>query len=149
MGQPSLREALVGAWELVRFETREGDGRVRLPFGAAAQGLLVYSATGWMTGQLMRPDRAPVNGNSITQATDAQLRAIATGYVAYAGPFQVDESRQAVIHHVQLSLFPNLVGTQQVRYARLEGDVMELRTPPEQSGAGSRVSHLQWRRIPS
>ena len=38
-----------------------------------------------------------------------------TDYISYAGTFGVDVKSQSVIHHVDISLFPNNVGHDQVR----------------------------------
>ena len=37
-----------------------------------------------------------------------------TDYISYAGTFDVDVKSQSVIHHVDISLFPNNVGHNQV-----------------------------------
>jgi hypothetical protein len=142
-----LASAMVGAWRLVSFETHRSDGSVRHPLSPQATGLLVYTDTGWMCGQLMRPNRPGFPGAGMTQGTDAEVRAAATGYVAYAGPFDVDERARTVTHHVQLSLFPNLIGTDQVRVVTMTGDRLELTTPPELSHGVSRFARLAWERI--
>jgi hypothetical protein len=143
----SLQDALIGTWRLVEFESRHSDGRARHPLTAHATGLLVYTREGWMAGQLMRPRRPTISGSTITRGSDDELRAIASGYVAYAGPFHVDEARRTVIHRVVLSLFPNLIGTEQLRYVAFDGGRMELRTPPEPARNGSRTSRLVWERV--
>ncbi len=38
-----------------------------------------------------------------------------TDYISYAGTFDVDVKSKSVIHHVDISLFPNNVGHDQVR----------------------------------
>ena len=90
----------------------------------------------------MRPSRATFASTTITRGSDAELVEAATGYVAYAGTYSVDETRLIVTHHVTMSLFPNLVGTDQPRHLIIEGDQLELRTPPE----GGRVMILRWTR---
>ncbi len=46
------------------------------------------------------------------------------GFVAYAGRYSFRGDR--VIHHVELSLFPNWVGTDQQRWVELAGDRLTL-----------------------
>ncbi len=41
-----------------------------------------------------------------------------------------------VTHHVEVSLFPNWLGTAQLRYHKREGNMLTLRTPPIPSGDG-------------
>ncbi len=140
----SVAERLVGVWRLVSFETRGPGNAVRYPFGRDAAGLLVYTATGHMSGQLMRRGRTVFDSSTITGGSDAEVSSAARGYVAYAGTYDVDDAQGVVTHHVTMSLFPNLVGTDQRRALSLEGDTLELRTPPEDG----RTMILRWERIP-
>jgi hypothetical protein len=49
---------------------------------------------------------------------------------------------------VLVSLFPNWIGRKQQRVAKIEGDVLHLRTAsPIQSGGQSVNAYLQWRRV--
>ena len=116
---------------------------VRHPFGTDAAGLLIYTDTGYMSGQLMRRGRAVFGSSTITGGSDTEASAAARGYVAYAGTYSLDEDGSAVTHHVTMSLFPNLVGSDQRREVVLDDDTLELRTPPE----SGRVMILRWERI--
>jgi Lipocalin-like domain len=138
---PKLASGILGVWRLRLFEAHRDGLPVRYPFGRDAVGVLVYTADGTMSGQLMRPNRPAFGSATIVGGTDAELRAAATGYVAYAGTFEVDEARCVVLHRVTMSLFPNLVGTVQERTAALDGNILELRTPD-----GAR---LVWERLTS
>jgi hypothetical protein len=119
MSYPSLAAGILGVWRLRAFESHRPGSPVRHPFGREATGLLIYAADGTMSGQLMRPGRPVFASATIVGGTDAELRAAATGYVAYAGTFEIDEVRRLV---------PNLVGTVQERMVALDGDTLELRT---------------------
>jgi hypothetical protein len=141
MSESGLRAGIVGVWRLRAFESHREGQPVRYPFGRDATGLLVYAADGTMAGQLMRPGRPAFASQTISGGSDAELRAAATGYVAYAGTFEVDEGRGMVLHTVVMSLFPNLIGTVQERLAMLDGNALELRTPD-----GAR---LVWERRPA
>jgi hypothetical protein len=48
------------------------------------------------------------------------------GYVAYFGKYSVDETTRVVTHHVEASLMPSFVGTDQRRPATLEGNRLTL-----------------------
>ena len=52
-------------------------------------------------------------------------------YFGYFGTYSVDEENKVVIHRLEGSWFPNLVGTEQIRYYRFEGKhlVLEAKTP--------------------
>ena len=45
-----------------------------------------------------------------------------TGYVAYFGTYTVDAAKNVVIHHVEGSLKPSFIGTDQPRPFILAGD---------------------------
>jgi hypothetical protein len=140
-----LAQRLIGVWRLVSFEVHAQGQPMRHPFGPHADGVLIYTANGVMAGQLMRPGRSSFASSTITRGTDSELAEAATGYVAYAGTYSVDEVESIVTHHVTMSLFPNLVGTEQHRGVTFTGDQLELRTPPE----GGRVMILRWQRATS
>jgi hypothetical protein len=125
-----IREVLVGVWELLSYQIRNSDGTVELPFGAA-RGLLIYTADGFMSGQVMREERAsPMDG-----------------YIAYCGRWRVDETTEEVIHTVTASLYPKWVGSEQRRGVRMEGeDSLTLAAPFMKDGA-ARVGILRWRRV--
>lgn len=71
----------------------------------------------------------------------------ATSYIAYTGPFQVNEEKQHLTHSMFISLFPNWIGQTQPRVVRIEGDQLFLSTAAPISSSGQIVnSHLVWRR---
>lgn len=137
----SIAQRLIGVWRLVSFEVHGPSQPIRRPFGPDAVGILIYTANGTMAGQLMRPGRTSFASTTITRGSDAELVEAATGYVAYAGTYSV--TRDTVIHHVTMSLFPNLVGTDQHRRVAFDGEFLELSTPPD----AGRVMILRWQRM--
>lgn len=140
----SIAQRLVGVWHLVSFEVHAPGQPVRHPFGPDARGILIYTASGTMAGQLMRPGRSSFSSSTITRGSDAELVEAATGYVAYAGTYRASDAESTVTHHVTMSLFPNLVGTDQHRGVVFDGDYLELRTSPD----AGRVMMLRWQRAP-
>ncbi len=95
---PSLAERLVGAWILESYEADGPDGTVSTPFGPDATGLLVYGADGRMTVQVMDPRRPRWERRAAEDERRAQVTAAADGYIAYAGRFEVEETRRADGH---------------------------------------------------
>jgi hypothetical protein len=92
------REALVGAWQLPSWENRAADGQVTYPMGTDG----CFSVT------ISRRGRAGFTaGDLLGGTTEEQARAV-EGCVAYAGRYSFHGDR--VIHHVELSLFPNWSG---------------------------------------
>jgi hypothetical protein len=147
MNGNSLATRLIGTWRLQSFVSRRGES-VRYPFGVDAVGILVYAPTRHMSGQLMRIGRPPASAGTLATGSDEEVRASAAGYVAYAGTFEVDDARDIVMHHVTMSLLPNLVGTIQRRHVLWDGDILELQTPVEEIGGVVQRAHLRWERVP-
>jgi hypothetical protein len=51
-------------------------------------------------------------------------------YVSYCGCFEVFPDQDTVIHHIEVCLYPNGIGKAQVRFVKLDGDVLTLTTTP-------------------
>jgi hypothetical protein len=67
------------------------------------------------------------------------------GLVAYAGRYSFYGDR--VVHHVELSLFPNWVGSDQERSVELAGDRLALSASPLLLAGQQRVPRLVWERV--
>lgn len=132
---------LVGTWRLLSYETDEQDGRRGKPF-ANAVGRLQYDESGNMAGQVMRPDRLPVE---LGEGGAQQVRAAYVGYIAYFGTYEVAPDGSTVTHHVEGALNPAWVGGDQVRSVRFDGERLVLTA--EVPKAGKMVTHvLTWER---
>jgi Lipocalin-like domain len=83
-------------------------------------------------------------GDLLGGTTEEKARAV-EGFVAYAGRYSFHHDR--VIHHVELSLFPNWVGSDQERLVELAGDRLTLSASPLLAGK-RQVPRLVWERVP-
>jgi len=141
-------EDLHGAWHLRRFVITFDDGRAALhPLGADARGLLIYSPDGWMSAVLSRGDRGPLGvarlERSAAAPPEAKARAF-DSYLSYAGTWRLDGEQ--VVHQVTLAQTPELVGQENRRVARLDGDGLTLSYRlVARSGVG-RTYALSWSR---
>ena len=142
-----LRAHLIGAWTLESYQSRRIDGsNVIYPFGPDAQGIILYTADGFMSTQLMRSGRKPFTGGDPHKAQDDELTSAASGYLAYSGPFTITDDCQ-IAHHIVVSLLPNWVRETQYHVAHLKGSRLELRPPePTLIGGELRTANLVWRR---
>jgi hypothetical protein len=132
MADKNLRDRLIGAWSLVSYEERPIDGSPSFfPMGATPKGIIMYTPDGFMSAQLSKPDREPFASGDWFKASDAEFRDEATSYIAYTGPFHVDEEKQHLTHSMFISLFPNWIGQTQPRVVRIEGDQLFLSTRPK------------------
>jgi len=142
-----LRDKLIGAWKLVSFVEEPLNGSPpNYPMGERPTGIIMYTADGYMSAQLMRANPGHFASDWF-KATSEEYARVASAYFAYAGPFVVDEESSTVTHFVLVSLFPNWIGQKQQRIARIEGDALHLSTAsPIQSGGRPVNAYLEWRR---
>lgn len=121
-----LREQLVGAWRLVSYEVRPRDGSALVyPLGRDARGWLLYTPDGYMSAQLMAAGRPAFAEGDLQRGTADEYAAAARGYIAYSGPFRVDDDG-TLTHEMDVSLFPNWIDNIQQRVAVLDGDRLRL-----------------------
>jgi hypothetical protein len=136
---------LVGTWRLVSWETRSLDGQIGYPLGRDAVGYILYNQDGYMSVAISRPDRPKfAAGDLLGGSTEEKARATGT-YVSYCGRYEF--RGDTVIHHVDLSLFPNWVGVEQERLVELTDDQLTLSTRPMLLGGILQTAHLIWERL--
>jgi hypothetical protein len=135
----AVAKRLVGAWEMVSFETIAADG-TRRP-GAYDRGQITYDASGRMSAQLM----SSANKADAAPQTDEARAAAYRRYLGYYGPFVVDEAKGIVTHIVEGSSNPSWVGSRQVRYYELSEKDAQL-TLMVKNAEGRVTSTLVWKR---
>jgi hypothetical protein len=145
MDKVHARGALVGAWRLLSWENRAADGQITYPMGADALGYLLYTADGRFSVTISRRGRSGfAAGDLLSGTTEEQARAV-EGFVAYAGRYSFHGDR--VIHHVELSLFPNWVGSDQERWVELAEDRLTLSASPLLLAGRQQIPRLVWERV--
>ena len=145
MSEVQAPDALVGAWRLVSWENRAADGQVTYPMGSDALGCLLYTADGHFSVTISRRGRAGfAAGDLLSASAEEQARAV-EGFVAYAGRYSFHGDR--VIHHVELSLFPNWVGSDQERWIELAEDRLTLSASPLLLAGRQQIPRLVWERV--
>jgi len=141
-----LRNRLIGAWRLAEFSVIARDGSVTHPMGEDLEGLIIYSPDGYMSGQLMKLGRPAYASGDMDHGTTDELAAAAAGYLAYSGPFYVDEEAATLRHHMSVSLFPNWIGDTQERFVELDGDTLTISTAPVIVEGIELTPRLIWKR---
>ncbi|MGB6481893.1 MAG: lipocalin-like domain-containing protein [Candidatus Acidiferrales bacterium] len=121
-----IRARLIGAWRLLSMHETRTDGEVVYSLGEDAQGQLMYSAEGRMSAQLMRAKMPRFANDDTREATPEERASAWPDYFGYFGTYSIDPERNAVIHHVEVSSFPNLNGSKQIRFFRFEGERLVL-----------------------
>lgn len=143
-----IAHPIVGGWRLADWRTEYSDGRPpTLPFGERPEGLLVYSPDGWMNASIGRAGRSRMSSASLKHApTSERLEAI-DSFMNYGGPYSFLDADH-VRHEVVIALYPNLIGTDQVRRMRFIGDdTLVLAAEDMLPGTDVRRTHsLTWKR---
>lgn len=121
-----IRVRLIGVWRLVALREIGADGKIVYPLGEDARGQLMYSVEGRMSAQLARAEAQKFANDDSREATGEERARAWLDYFGYFGSFSIEEKRNAVIHHVEGSSFPNLNGSRQIRLFRFEGERLVL-----------------------
>jgi len=126
-GSRATRDRMLGAWRLESRTVRKAGGEIlRDPvLGAEPTGRLFYDASGHMSLQMMRQDRASAIGTP-SNPQDANNPRVILGYDSYFGTFRVNDAAGTVIHHVEGSLFPEDLGKDFERLLTVDGDRLTL-----------------------
>lgn len=131
----ATKDKLIGVWRLVSYEMKDrATGKVTLPYGPKPEGRITYDRSGRMSAQLMRPGRNPLKGKVpgagaaliLAGASEAELREMAGGFIAYYGTYDIAEAERTIIHHVKGCLIPNWVGTDLRRLYEFSGNRLTL-----------------------
>jgi len=123
----TLRDAVLGAWELVSFVSRDaGTDEDRHPLGGAPRGLILYTADGHMSAQLADSDLG--------------------GFISYGGRFSVDEETSTLHHDVAISTMPELLTQTLFRHADIDREILTLSATSTDDAGVTTHSRLQWKR---
>jgi hypothetical protein len=137
---------IIGTWKLASSTVQYPDGRL-LPdpnFGPSAKGYLFYDSNGHMCIQLMNPNR--FDWRDPTRPTAQQLVSAVNGYHGYCGTYEVNGNDTLVVHHIEVALVPNQVGTSVERQLTFTGDRLNL--VAEGMHDGQRLTFtLTWERV--
>lgn len=138
-------DSFIGTWRLVSFEFRTRDGQVSYPFGEDAVGYVMYSQDGYVSFTIMSANRPKFASGDITGGSIEEKAAAVDTYFSYCARYEVRGDR--VIHHLEVSLFPNWIGGDQERIFEFKGNRLILRTPPLPWGGREQTGMVTWERV--
>ncbi|WP_396271448.1 lipocalin-like domain-containing protein [Granulicella arctica] len=144
----AARKPFVGVWTLESFTETTGSSEEVSPLGNAPLGFLIYTAEGFVSAQLMRRDREAVGSDPWAGEKSDEGADLTTGYIAYCGRYEVDESNSEVLHIPIVALLPNLVDREQHRSFKFEGRTLTLVIMQATSTGVMIKSRLVWNRPP-
>ncbi|MBT2728499.1 lipocalin-like domain-containing protein [Bacillus sp. ISL-75] len=146
-GEKTLKDAVVGIWSLVSYEVSDIDGNRTYPMGEDATGFIMYHPEGYMSAQMMSAGRPKYASGALHTGTQEEMAAAAEGYLAYAGPYEVDEVNHVVTHHMTVSMNPTWLDDTQPRYVNLVEDILEITSPPIIVDGKEQNTKLIWKRV--
>src|SRR2546430_1646074 len=111
---------LIGRWRLISFEVRTEDDHVSYPLGRDAIGYLTYTANGYVFLAMMKPNCPRFSSEDPSKASPQEKVAAFDTYMTYCGTYVLQGDR--VIHHLELSPFPNWIGSDFERIVNLTED---------------------------
>jgi hypothetical protein len=135
----------VGTWTLKSYEVRWASGKVTYPFGERPEGRLTYTGNGFVAVNIMASNRRSFEARELKLGTLEEKVAAAETYISYSGRYDLDGDK--IRHHVDVCLFPNWVGKDQVRIYDLQGDKLALKTIPDPRDEQGRQGYLIWERV--
>lgn len=141
--QAADRDRLVGIWLFEKEVDLRADGS-SAPAGASApayDGILTYTADGYVSAVIMPKGRTW----DADKATIEEFRDTVSNGTAYAGRYELDESKHTVTHIPRVSLEPYYEGKRLVRNYALDGDTLKVSGTFEYQGEAIRFE-IRWRR---
>ena len=99
---------IIGTWRLQSFELQLSNEEIIFPFGKEAKGLLIYEPNGFMSGMISGEGRPNVSKPATIGIPENERAAIANKFIAYAGRYIIE--RNNIIHKIEVSFIPNLMG---------------------------------------
>jgi hypothetical protein len=140
-------EDLIGTWRLRSWKNTASDGTSVEPLGDDPVGFIFYNHDGYMSVAIMGANRSPYAVPDAFGGTQQERSDAISTYLSYSGPFEVLTDQDVVIHHIEVSLFPNWVGKDQERFAKLEGTTLTLSTKPMMFQGVERRAEIVWERV--
>jgi hypothetical protein len=141
----SMKEALVGSWNLLISDDVQPDGTHVPGYGPNPLGMAVFDANGHYSVQIMRAARPKFAANSRLKGTPDENKAAIQGIISHFGTYSVNEADKSITLRIEGSSFPNWDGTQQKRIitSLTAGDELTWTTPMPSSGAAR--SEVAWK----
>jgi Lipocalin-like domain len=126
--QKSLRNQLVGAWELVSCERTTANG-ARQPYCVNPNGILIIDASGRYAHMIAARGRPKLKVVNRFQARAEEYKAAAEGFLANFGTWSVNEADNIFTRHYEGALLPNYEGREVKNSVSVAGDELTLVDP--------------------
>ena len=111
--QKSLKDQLIGTWELTSWERTSPDGTKVKAFGDNPKGVSYFGADGRFFVFDNGADLPKLASNDRTKATPQEAKTLYEGIIAYQGKYTVDDTSKMINMTIENTTFPNQLGIQQ------------------------------------
>jgi hypothetical protein len=141
VSQPkSLKDQLVGTWNIVSVTVTQKNGSKIDPWGANSKGILIFTGDGRFVLVNTRAGLPKFASDNRLQGTADENKAITQGILAYFGTYTVDETGKTYTAHIDASSFPNDDGSDQKRpITLLTADELHFTNPAGTVGGAAEV----------
>ena len=139
LAQDTARQ-LVGSWKLISWTIQVIGGDATEPFGRNPKGRALITPDGYAAFVIAAANRKPA-------ASDAESAVLLKTLMVYTGPFTIEGDKFTT--KVDISWNELFTGQDQVRFFKLEGDKLTIRTAEQASAVypGKKViGTLAWER---
>ncbi|HIY76995.1 MAG TPA: lipocalin-like domain-containing protein [Candidatus Sphingobacterium stercorigallinarum] len=145
----TLKNELIGTWRLLSYiEVPINGVDSKFPMGKNPKGLLMQNAEGYMSMQISSSERSQFSSADRYQASADELISHVQGFIAFAGPYKINESKAVIQYALSTSSYPNWEGKIQERRVDFDGDVLYLKSVEPILSNGEYVnSYMTWHRI--
>ncbi len=126
-----VKNKIIGTWLLESFLIESPQNEKR-NWGSNSQGLLIYTPSGHMSVSINR---------DVEKKSSVEAQNYFDSILFYSGTFVVDG--EIVKHQVTQASNPTRIGKEQIRFAKLEENILTLTSPDESFGRAI----LTWRKI--
>ncbi len=115
-----MSKQLAGSWKLTSWTIQIVGGERSEPLGPNPKGRAVFTPDGYVVFLIVSANRKPAKN-------DVESAALLKSLMAYTGKFTIDGDK--FINKVDASWNELFTGSEQVRFFKVEGDELSLRTP--------------------
>ncbi len=143
-----MNSAILGTWKLISASSSTSDGeRNDAAFGVGPTGFVTYNPDGRMSVLISHGGRKLLAASAANPPSAEAIAGSFSTFIAYAGRYTL--RTDDIIHHVEISLIQDWVGTDQTRRIKIEGDRLLLATPPMSTGGKIITIEVIWQRLPA
>ena len=138
MKEKTVKGQIFGVWTVVSV-VNDVDGKKTEPYGANPKGHFIFTADGYFSINIIRPDRPKFVSNNRTTGTPEENKAAVQGSNSTFGTYQISSDGSITLHIVG-STFPNWDGTKQTHLAAIKGDEITWTNPTPSMGGNTAIT---------